>query len=416
MIKDFLKNSLIATSFILAFYFQEDSLGGGKHDYTHHIMFLKSFAEDFFKAYENFGLDQEKMAVRNSPIFYMIMSQFYKLDYSLNQLRLINFLSVILIILFFMKSLNLKYPTINLSTKILLSSILLLSPTIRTLAVWPYPFIWGLSFFVISVYYFLSFLNEKANSNRLKYALYNIFSLAISAYFTPNFSVFSIYYLYYFYLKFNFSKNFFKCVLLNILLSLPAILFIINKDFYLFKSDIFEISNNLKYNLSNKIIIISSFIILFYSPIINFLKINKQLTKINFRHYFVYLLLIFIILNSYFFNFTPNAGGGIFFHLSNTIFKNNFFILAIFFFTVMYFFVSDLYNKNNLILFLILIIYNLQYAIYYKYFDPLLYILLLFLFEIKHIKKTDIQNLKANFFVFYIIFLGLNLLKKSLEY
>ena len=82
----------------------------------------------------------------------------------------------------------------------------------------------------------------------------------------------------------------------------------------------------------------------------------------------------------------------------------------------MYFFVSDLYNKNNLILFLILIIYNLQYAIYYKYFDPLLYILLLFLFEIKHIKKTDIQNLKANFFVFYIIFLGLNLLKKSLEY
>ena len=82
----------------------------------------------------------------------------------------------------------------------------------------------------------------------------------------------------------------------------------------------------------------------------------------------------------------------------------------------MYFYISNLYNKNNLILFVMLIIYNLQYAIYYKYFDPLLYILFLFLFEINHIKKIDMKKLKNNFLIFYIVFLGLNLLKKSIEY
>ena len=416
MIKDNLKICLIIISFFLAFYFEEDSLGAGKHDYIHHIIFLKSFAENFLKAFEDFGMDQEKVVVRNSPIFYMIMSQFYKLGYSLNQLRLINLISIILIIVFFIKSLKLKFPDLNLNTKILLSSILLLSPTIRTLSVWPYPFIWGLGFFVISIYYFLNFLKHEEPLQRLKYAYFNIFFLAISAYFTPNFSVFSIYFLYCFYLKFNFSRKLFKCIFLNIFLSLPAILFIINKDFYLFNSDIFEINNNLKYNISNKIIIISSFILLFYFPILSFLKFKDQLTKFDFRNYYIYLLSAFVILNSYFFNFTPKAGGGIFFHASHFFLNNNFLILIIFFLTVMYFYISNLYNKNNLILFLILIIYNLQYAIYYKYFDPLIYILLLLLFEIDHMKKINMKKIKNNFLIFYIIFLGLNLLKKSIEY
>ena len=95
--------------------------------------------------------------------------------------------------------------------------------------------------------------------------------------------------------------------------------FIITKDFYLFKDEVFDIPNIIKYNVSNKIIIITTIIIFFFIPFINFSMLKDKiriLLKIDIINLTIFS---FFIINVLLFNFLPGAGGGIFYHLSNKI-------------------------------------------------------------------------------------------------
>ena len=84
---------------------------------------------------------------RNSPVFYVLISFLINLGIDI---KIINYLNAIILpiyLIFFLKCIKLKYPQISLNTQLLFSSVILISPTIRSLVVWPYPFIWGLLFF-----------------------------------------------------------------------------------------------------------------------------------------------------------------------------------------------------------------------------------------------------------------------------
>ena len=75
----------VILSLIVGLYLGEDSLGSGRHDYTHHLVFLNGFSENFLETYKSFGtIDGNK--VRNSPIFYMLFS----IDDTLSTRRLIH--------------------------------------------------------------------------------------------------------------------------------------------------------------------------------------------------------------------------------------------------------------------------------------------------------------------------------------
>ena len=181
-------------SLLVALYLEEDTLGGGKEDYEYHIKYFLEFSDNFYKAFIEFGSNQESSSVRNSPIFYMIFSIFLKIGISLEGLKLINLLIMVPFFIFFFKCLEIKYSQIDLETKLIFFSILFLSPTIRTLLIWPYPLLWALCFFLISIYFFLSFEKTKNFNEKINFACFNLIFLAISAYFTPNFSVFFIYF------------------------------------------------------------------------------------------------------------------------------------------------------------------------------------------------------------------------------
>ena len=65
-----------------------------------------------------------------------------------------------------------------------------------------------------------------------------------------------------------------------------------------------------------------------------------------------------------------------------------------------------------LLLFLCLILYNLQASIYHKYFDPLL--LFIFLFLITNNKITNQKiffDIVKKYYLFYLIFLGISFYK-----
>ena len=144
------------------------------------------------------------LRVRNSPIFWIVLSQASKFI-SYDILRLINSFVSILICLYFFKCLKIRYKDTEGFILALIACSIFLSPTIRSLSIWPYPLIWGLLFFVISIFHFLKFLESKQNEEKFKQSLITIFFVVISAYIHPSFGIFFIFYFINFYYFFNFN-------------------------------------------------------------------------------------------------------------------------------------------------------------------------------------------------------------------
>lgn len=397
-------------SLILSAYVGEDALGGAKNDYLVHEKYIISFSENFNSALKEFGNNYE---VRNSPVFFIYSSLFVKFGVNIDYLKYFNLLIILPLVIFFVKSLDIRFTNITIESKIFFTLVIFISPTIRSLSAWPYPLSWAICFFVISIFYFLKFEKTKRKKKKLKYSLLNLLFLALSAYFTPNFGVFAAYFLFYFLKFFKFSRESLLIILSNILLSFPAIYFLISKDFYLFKHEVNHVIDSYTIydtlNISNKIVIITSIIFFFFIP---FLQIKKMDQKIfSSKNGFIF---IFIILNIYFYNFSEGLGGGLFYHLSNNLFNSPILLFAIFIISIFLFKEFKFLNFHNLFLFLIIIFYNIQSTIYYKYYDPMIYFMLLFLF------KTDFNfNLKkvsTNYALLYIFFLFISLGKKFIVY
>ncbi len=397
-------------SFIISFINLEDSLGGSKNDFDHHVKYIWGFYNNFTETLNNFGLDNE---VRNLPTFYILSSLVLAFDFELSDIRYINLTSLIILFYFLFKCLNLKFKNIQAETIILLFSCLLLSPTIRSLINYPYPFIWGLCFFIISIYYFLKFRYEK--NNFLLNSIFCIINLAISSYFTPNFSVFIIYFFYFFYSRFKFGKEFIYVIILSLLLSFPAILFLILQNFYIFNNEVFQVSIMEKFNFSNKLIIISSFLFIFLIPFINFNQVLKSEFKKKIFSSRFYFLIFFSFFCIYIFDYKIGAGGGIFFQLSNILFNNNFLVFVSFILFLTFSYIYNLINFNNISILILLILYNLQYTIYYKYFDPMLIFIYLFMISEINFNKENLNLAAKKLYFFYLFFLIANIYKIQIK-
>jgi len=390
-------------SVYLGFYFNEDLVGGALVDYITYKDWVELFDKNFI---ENF-LNYDDLGERHSPITIWYLLIFEKAGISETITRVINVNIILVIFYYFLKSLILQFPNTKNKYLVLLSSIIFLSPSLRALAIWPDSRIYGLAFFVISIYFFLKFQKNKD----LKSALLNVFFLSISSYISPNFSLFAIFFFTKYYFHYQFSLNLLKIFLLNIILAFPAFyyLFILDVMFFFSGGTSGDQVNTdfipNRFNFANKIILISSIILFYLIPLISTKNINLNYN--NFNKY------IFITICGaplcYFFNYDQieSTGGGIIFHLSHLLLQNNMILFLIF--IVSLFFIFEIIKKdfNNFYLFIIIIISNIQLTIYHKYYDPMLIIMFFILFNLS-IKKIDIKILK-HIFAFYIIFFAINL-------
>ena len=388
---------------ILGFFFNSDPNGGAFGDYQNHLRVINDFKSDFINTFFNY----DKYATRHSPVLYIIISFFYKLNIPDQLIRIASIHFCLLLPFIFYKCLLIKFPKINKEILILCCGIVLISPTFWSLSIWPDSRLFGLIFFCLSIFYFLNFnINKKFN-----YIIKCIFAYTISSYLSPNFAVFSIFYFYFFYLEFKFKKQLYLIILINLLLSLPAF-------FYLFSLDNLFLLNTAApggqgifdmFNLSNKILIISSIIFFYIIPFILTKAVN-----ISYKNYkfFIFSILIVALLSvnfNYNFNLT---GGGIFFQILNYLFKNNLLFLLVSIFGIYVILsISKINNLNILVLFLLLMS-NPQYTIYHKYYDPLLFIMFMLIFEFK-INTNNLFNYRS-ILVFYLYsgsFLIMNFLK-----
>ncbi len=400
--------TLLCISIILAYFFSEDTLGGAKQDYLFHEKFIILFAEDFKNTFSNYG--QDDLYARNSPIFYIFLSLIYKAGLDLDTIRYVNIISIPLLIYIFYSCLKIRFKKITNTSLVLMSFVIFLSPTVRSLTVWPYPILYGFILFLFSVKFYLRF--NQVKKNKINEALKSTVFLALASYITPNFSVFVIFFLYKFFLEFKNSKDFFNILVLNFLLAAPAIAYYFVNDFYLIKYSVGSLALSVKLNPFNKIIIISSLISFYFIPFLNKKLIIRTIDVLkNLKE--EYLLVILLLICLFLFNFpSGNFGGGIFYHFSQYIFGNNFLLFIIFFLSIFLFKASKLIEPDNILLFFCLILYNLQVSIYHKYFDPLILFIFLFLMSKNEIKnQRSFLDITKNYYILYLIFLGMSFYK-----
>ena len=384
---------LLYLSLIVGFYFNEDSTGGAFLDYRGQ----KGVSEAFAINFNNTFLNYDNFATRHSPVLIVFLSFFEKINLSDNLIRIIHLHILLVLPFIFYLILIEKFKYIEKKYLLLIVGLVFLSPTFRSLSIWPDSRLLGLSIFSLSILFYLFFLR----SNQFKYCFFNIIFCAFSAYISPNFSVFSIYFFYFFCKKYGyFSRELIYIILTNILLSLPALyyLFVLDVNFLTKTAAITEKKNFIFFNnITNQILIIPSIIFFYFLPFVltNILNLNFK----NITSKIIMSLLIFIICLIYFDYKFSYTGGGIFFKTSYYLFENNYIFYLMSYISLLFLFLILSNKFENYLIFLLILLSNPQISIYHKYYDPFLIIILFSLVNID-IDMKKIMKFKTNVFIY----------------
>ena len=397
---------LLYLSLIVGFYFNEDSTGGAFLDYRGQ----KGVSEAFAINFNNTFLNYDNFATRHSPVLIVFLSFFEKINLSDNLIRIIHLHILLVLPFIFYLILIEKFKYIEKKYLLLIVGLVFLSPTFRSLSIWPDSRLLGLSIFSLSILFYLFFLR----SNQFKYCFFNIIFCAFSAYISPNFSVFSIYFFYFFCKKYGyFSRELIYIILTNILLSLPALyyLFVLDVNFLTKTAAITEKKNFIFFNnIANQILIIPSIIFFYFLPFVltNILNLNFK----NITSKIIISLLIFIICLIYFDYKFSYTGGGIFFKTSYYLFENNYLFYLMSYISLLFLFLILSNKFENYLIFLLILLSNPQISIYHKYYDPFL-IIILFSLVNADIDMKKIMKFKTNVFIYlyFTMFLIIGFLK-----
>tara|TARA_B100000029_G_C17523080_1_gene940669 strand:- start:324 stop:1529 length:1206 start_codon:yes stop_codon:yes gene_type:complete len=394
---------LLYFSLIISLIIGENSTGGAVKDYLNQKSISQDFSINFYETLFNF----DKYNTRHSPVLIIFLSFFEKLNFNDFFIRFIHLNLNLILPIYFFKSINLIFKNKNIA--FFLVSLIFISPTFRSLSIWPDSRLLGLAFFSISVYEYLKFSKNKKFINCIK----NIIFLSLSAYLSPNFSLFALFYFFKFitYYK-DRPKIIFYIIILNVFISLPAFvyLFYLETNFLTTaavknenSSSIFLLGNIFNNTLLIFSIIFFYLIPFFYLKIFNF-NFNQNIVK-----NFILSISLFIICIFFFDYKHEYTGGGIFFKFFYIFLDNKYLFFIIASISIFSVFVIINFKFYNLLLIIILILSNPQITVYHKYYDPLLLILFFTLYNIKiNMKILEINNSKIFIFLYFLIFLIIN--------
>ena len=403
---------LLYLIFLFAFIINEDSLGGAKKDFNYLFEHTLEFKENFFYSFFNY----DKTSARHSPIFLIVNAFLLRIIDDKYNLRFLLFHLNVITIFYFYKSLRIRFKDTDKKLLILLSGLLILSPAFRSSSVWPDSYNAGILFFMISFYNYCKYKDNL----KIKYFFYCTIFYSIASYFSPNFSIFSIF----FYLNFCFlnkrKNEIILFFLLNWLLAFPAIyyVFILKINFLQLGMQIYGYDENFisLRNLSNKIILLPPIIAFHLLPIIFFRKKNNYFLLKDLIYLFVYFILIKIIFLKHF-NYIDVynliGGGGFLYKLYfYNIINLNF---AIIISSISILIIQKIIrNKINYWIILIIILSAPQLSIYHQYFEPLIYILIFLEFIKINEFKINYKNITV-LFLYLIFFLTINFFKSNIK-
>jgi len=375
------------------FYLNEDLGGGAVYDYNIHKETIhKLFIDGLYFGFLNY----DNFSNSHSPLFIMILNFLISNNEIIGRLIYLTISSSIVIV--FYKTLALKFKKEFLALFVL-SNFFLFSPYFRSYAIWPGDETVALIFFCSSIFFFIKFISSSNKS--VIFLILNILSLALASYLRPIYCIFSTYYFFIFLIEGKFNlKIFIFYIVLNLLLAFPAFYYVFILDVNFFSSSI------VGFNIINSFTLVYLTIFFYLTPFI-FFDLKKIIFKFNLTNFILTILTtIFVIL---FFNYKMSTGGGFYLKLSEFLFNNHVLVYLLFPISFYYCNqILELQKVKNLILFLLLIFIEIDGFFFMESYDPLFYILFLILFDLD-ITKNFLVNIKKKIcyvFIFQIFLLS----------
>ena len=377
----------------LSFYYNEDGSGGGaRGDFEVTFGFVLALQENLLS-------DPKDWTLVHTPLHFIILSFVTRIISDTDLLRLLFCtFSLSLPLLFFSSLLISKTENVLKSNILILATIILFIPSFRYTSIWANNLITSLFFFILSIYFFKRWEEDKKNFID-KNSLFQIIFLVLATYTRQYFAVFFFYFLFRYYLVFNF-KEFIKIFLLCVLSSLPVLFYT-----YLFPELLTGQHISLKainYFLLGNLSIM--FITIFPIIMINIIYKNIDLKKT-----IIPILVSFITILILSINFEPVSwkGGGVNFMVSKKIFNNNIYFYFTSFFTLSSFIYIITEKKENFIILVILTFMFFSMQVYQRYYEPMFFIIFFTLIKTKLIdiflRKFSASLCLLLYFVAYYI-------------
>ena len=369
----------------LGFYFGEDTAGGAIYDYNIH----KKTIEKLFLNGLTFGLlNYDNFSNSHSPIFIVILNYLILNNEFIGRLIYL-FISSLIVIIFY-KSLLLRYKK-NIFLLFVLSNFFLLSPYFRSYSIWPGDETIALIFLCLSIYFSIRYIDS--GRKYLILLLLNIIALAAASYLRPIYCIFSIYFLFVFFINDKFNLRFFILyVILNIILAFPAF-------YYVFILDVNFFSSSLDgFNIINTFTLFYLTIFFYLTPII-FFDLKNIFYKFNLKNFILTISVTLLVI--FFFKYEMSSGGGFYLKISEYLFKNHILVYILFpvafYFSNQ---ILELNKIKNLILFLLLIFIEIDGYFFMESYDPLFYMLFFILFDLNINKNFNINLNKRIIYIF----------------
>lgn len=376
---------IFTSTLFLGLYFGEDIAGGAIYDYNIH----KATIDKVFKDGLLYGLlNYDNFSNSHSPLFIIILNTLI----SNNELfgRLIFLFISSLIVIIFYKTLILKYKN-NFLHLFILSNFFLLSPYFRSYSIWPGDETIALIFICLSIYFGLRFL--QSNRNYLIFLFANVLSIAIASYLRPIYCIFSIYFFFIFFINNSFNLRFFIYYLIsNIFLAFPAFYYVFILDVKFFSSSL------VGFNIVNTFTLFYLTIFFYLTPFL-LLDLKKIISRFDLKNFFLSILFTIVVI--IYFNYEMSAGGGFYLKISELIFDNYLLVYILFpvaFYSCNEF--LELKKTKNLILFLLLIFIEIDGFFFMESYDPFFYILFFTLFDLNINKDLTKDLNKRIIFLF----------------
>ena len=397
----FFKNNLhkfifiFSTIFLLiGFYFNEDGTGGGaKGDFEVTYGFILALQENILS-------DPKDWTLVHTPLHFIILSFITKIITDTDVLRLIFCIFSLSLPLLFYSTILLQNRNNVLKNNILIiSSIILLIPSFRYTSIWANNLITSLFFFILSIYFFKKWEMNKKNSLDTN-SFFQILFLVLATYTRQYFAVFFIYFLFR-YLQYFTIKSFIKLFGICVISSIPVLYYT-----YLFPELLtgqLITPRAINYFLLGNSSIMSITLI----PII---FLNLIFGQMNIKRLFIASIISLFILIVLSINFNPInwQGGGVNYMISQKLFENNLYFYSTSFLCLVIFIYVSIENKENILIFLILIFMFFSMQVYQRYYEPMLFIIFFTLI------KTDLVNIfyqnktvslyLVSYFILYYLF------------
>lgn len=358
---------VLSLSLMVGLYYGEDSSGSGGS--------IADFSSTWPLIENPFNFDCG--CEMKFPLHYYIASTIYHIGNNEFFLRFMYCLAAIGVPLLFYKCLKLKYQKLNNDNLFLFSLIILILPTFRSAAIWPNTHLTAVIFFLASIFFFVRWEIKRDFKDINKDLLLTIIFMSLTVYTRQMYAMIFLYFVFIYFQKLNF-RVFLKTCFIIFIFSIPGIIFVSYYPIILTGTFNPSLYNSLLVNSS----IISFYLIPFYGLLFLEKKANINIgDNKNIVALFIICLIVFVMSQSFDYNF--RMGGGYFLKLSLILFDNFslFYLTSIAGFFLLYLIGKE--NPNNVFLIFLLLFGFSARILFPKYFEPMLLILLLFVFNTK---------------------------------